>query len=192
MHTRALRVFRGTAAALVATCMAALSHQLAGSVAPSLFGMAVSLALSIALCTLLAGRTVSLARLTIAIMASQAMYHLLFSAMPTPAGVAQHDMSAMTFGFSSAAQSASSVMSLSHLAAAAMTIVIFRYAEVALWGLLTTARLFITRLLAAVTPISLRDSRTVSARVLPHVPNFSTRFLSAMRYRGPPAATSAA
>jgi len=192
VHTRAMRVLRGSAAAFFATFAAALSHLLAGGIAPSLFGMAVSLVISIALCTLLAGRTVSFVRLSIAIVASQAMYHTLFSAMLAPKGIAQHDMSAMSLSFDSAAQSANSAMSLSHLAAAAVTIVMFRYAELAFWGLLTTARLFVARLLAVITPVDVPDAGFRVPAHSPHVAPFATRFLSTMRYRGPPVAALAA
>jgi hypothetical protein len=192
MHTRALRVLRGSAAAFIATFTAAFSHQFAGGVAPSLFGMTVSLVLSVALCTLLAGRTVSLFRLAIAILASQAMYHTLFSAMLAPAGIAQHNMSAMTFSFSSAAHTANSAMSVSHLGAAFVTIVMFRYAEVALWGLLDTARIFLARLLDFVVTAPISDTRVRVGLVSAHVVNFATHFLSTMRYRGPPTAHTAA
>lgn len=191
MHTRAMRVLRGSAAAFFATFAAALSHQLAGGVAPSLFGTTVSLVLSIAVCTLLAGRAVSLLRLTIAIVLSQTMYHSLFSSMLAPAGVAQHDMSAMTISFASAAQTAGYVMSLSHLAAAAITILMFRYAEVAFWGLLATARLIFSRLLHPLTPVGIPDVSFSLPKHSPDVAPFATRFLSTMRYRGPPVATSA-
>lgn len=192
MHTRAMRVLRGIAAALFATFAAALSHQLAGGVAPSVFGMAVSFTLSITICTLLAGRTVSLSRLSIAIVSSQAMYHLLFSVMLAPDGIAPHNMSTMTFDFTSAAQAADSAMSLSHLAAAAVTVLAVRYAEVALWGLLITARLFVSRLLRVVVPVSLRSARLRLPQLAPLLARFAQRFLSTMRYRGPPAAAYAA
>jgi len=191
MHTRAMRVLRGSAAAGFATFTAALSHVLAGGVAPSFFGIAVSLIIAITLCTLLAGRTVSLIRLSVAMLASQAMYHTLFSSMLAPAGIAHHDMSAMAFTFTSNSASADSVMSLSHVAAAAVTIVMFRYAEGAFWGLLTTARLFFARLFGA----GAVSARTVlEFRVLPvntPLAVFVFRFLSTMRYRGPPATPTA-
>ena len=194
MYTRAMRVLRGSMAAIFATFAAALSHQLAGNVAPSLFGAAVSLVLSITVCTLLAGRSVSFVRLSIAILASQSMYHALFSSMLAPEGVAAHDMSAMSLSFTTAAATAnaSSAMSLAHLAAAAITIVMFRYAEVALWGLLTTARLFVARLLGSIAPVILRGTDARLPLHAPHVVAFAARFLSTMRYRGPPAAAFAA
>jgi len=193
MHTRAMRVLRGSMAAIFATFAAALSHQLAGNVAPSLFGAAVSLVLSITVCTLLAGRSVSFVRLSIAILASQSMYHALFSSMLAPEGVAAHDMSAMSLSFTTAAAAnASSAMSLAHLAAAAITIVMFRYAEVAFWGLLTTARLFVARLLGSIAPVILRGTDARLPLHAPHVVAFAARFLSTMRYRGPPAAAFAA
>jgi hypothetical protein len=189
MHTRALRVLRGSAAAFFATFAAAFSHQFAGGVSPSFFGIAVSLVISVAVCALLAGRTVSLARLTIAILASQAMYHTLFSSMLAPEGIAQHDMSAMTISFSYAAQTANSAMSLSHCAAAAVTIIMFCYAEAAFWGLLTTARLFLARLLGSAVAVHLHVTRVCLPLHSPYVATFATRFLSTMRYRGPPVAT---
>lgn len=187
MHTRAMRVLRGSLAALFATCVAALSHVVAGGVSPSLFGVAVSLLISITICSLLAGRTVSLLRLSIAILASQTLYHALFSSMLAPAGVAAHDMSAMTFNFASVANAADSTMSLWHVAAAVVTIVVFRYAEVAFWGLLATARLLIARLLgaASLTTVQVLEFR-IAPRTAPAT-NFMTRILSTTRYRGPPA-----
>ncbi|WP_010203044.1 hypothetical protein [Salinibacterium sp. PAMC 21357] len=192
MHSRAMRVLRGSAAAFFATLAAALSHLFAGGVSPSLFGMAISLVISVAVCTLLAGRTVSLARLTVAIVVSQTLYHTLFSTMLAPDGIARHDMSLMSANFSSVTQSAGSVMSLSHLGAAVVTIIMFRYAEVAFWGLLTTARLFLARLLTPVVAIAVRTARVPLPEQVLHLAPFASRFLSTMRYRGPPVATTAA
>ncbi|GHD78222.1 hypothetical protein CLV85_1280 [Salinibacterium amurskyense] len=192
MHTRAMRVLRGSIAAFFATFTAAFSHQFAGGISPSLFGMGVSLVISIAICTLLAGRTISLARLSIAIMASQAMYHALFSSMLAPTGIAEHNMAAMTFDFSSVAQSADSAMSLSHVVAAVVTIVAFRYAEVAFWGLFDTARMFVSRLFATLT---LGSTPVLEFRVVPRstpAVDLVPRFLSITRYRGPPATLAAA
>ncbi|MEH6782041.1 MAG: hypothetical protein V7618_10820 [Rhodoglobus sp.] len=191
MHTRAMRVLRGSFAAVFATFTAAFSHQFAGGISPSLFGMGVSLVISITICTLLAGRTLSLLRLSIAILASQAMYHSLFSAMLAPEGIAQHDMAAMTFDFSSVAQSADSAMSLSHGVAAVVTILAFRYAESAFWGLFDTARMFVSRLFAS---LSLSATPVLEFRMLPRTAPAITlvlRFLSTTRYRGPPAKLAA-
>ena len=147
--------------------------------------------ISITICTLLAGRTLSLLRLSIAILASQAMYHSLFSAMLAPEGIAQHDMAAMTFDFSSVAQSADSAMSLSHGVAAVVTILAFRYAESAFWGLFDTARMFVSRLFAS---LSLSATPVLEFRMLPRTAPAITlvlRFLSTTRYRGPPAKLAA-
>ncbi|MBH0129321.1 hypothetical protein [Salinibacterium sp. NK8237] len=191
MHTRAMRVLRGSLAALFATFAAAISHHIAGGVTPSLFGIGVSLVISVTICTLLAGRTVSIVRLSASILASQALYHTLFSAMLAPDGIAPHNMAAMTFDFSSAAQTADSAMSLSHLAAAVITILMFRYAEVAFWGLFETARVFVSRLLASAT---LAGTYILEFRVVPvaaPATQLVARVLSIMRYRGPPATVPA-
>jgi hypothetical protein len=80
-------------------------------------------------------------------------------------------------------------MSFTHLIAAVVTIVMFRYAEVAFWGLLVTARLYWARLLTTVAAVRVRAGQRQLPLHAPDVPTFATRFLSAMRYRGPPLAT---
>ena len=79
------RGLRGSAAAVAATFVALTSHVVGGGALPSVMGVAVPLALSLLVCVLLAGRRLSLPRLSLSVLTSQALFHLLFSVF-TPSG----------------------------------------------------------------------------------------------------------
>lgn len=76
--SRAPRLVRGASSASVATFVALLSHVAGGGQAPGLLGIAVPWILSLMVCTLLAGRTLSLLRLSFAVAGSQLLFHALF------------------------------------------------------------------------------------------------------------------
>lgn len=79
LRARHRRTLRGILAAAGATFVALTSHLLGGGAFPTAMGIIVPLALSILVCVLLPGRRLSLARLTISVGVSQALFHLLFS-----------------------------------------------------------------------------------------------------------------
>ena len=79
MSTRTARLVRGWAAALSATAVAAASHVLAGGLIPNPFIVLFALALSAMVSCALAGRALSLPRTSAAVLASQGIFHLLFS-----------------------------------------------------------------------------------------------------------------
>ena len=187
MDSRWARVARGTAAAGIATFVAAFSHWLAGGVAPSLFGVGASLVISVMVCTMLAGRTLSTARLAISIGFSQLLFHALFSGLGTPVAVA-HDMGAMDATLPHL--HAAPTMWLAHAVAALVTVIAFRFGERAFWGVAGTARLFLARLLVVVAP-ALNAPRPVVAVERRYVPRDLTLLLSSMRHRGPPVELSA-
>ncbi|MCR2799441.1 hypothetical protein QNO21_09920 [Microbacterium sp. zg-Y818] len=79
MHpSRASRVVRGALAAAVATFVALVSHVTAGGQMPGWVGIVVPLILSLAVCTVLVGRRLSLWRLSLGVALSQALFHTLF------------------------------------------------------------------------------------------------------------------
>ncbi|WAP52429.1 hypothetical protein OL239_03915 [Arthrobacter sp. ATA002] len=79
MSTRAARLVRGWAAALSATAVAAASHVLAGGVIPHPSILLFCLALSAMVSCALAGRAMSLPGTAGAVLASQGIFHLLFT-----------------------------------------------------------------------------------------------------------------
>ena len=87
MRVRHRRALRGTLAAAFATFVALTSHILGGGSFPTAMGVIVPLALSTLVCVLLAGRQMSLPRLTVSVGISQTLFHLLFSLF-TPHGSA--------------------------------------------------------------------------------------------------------
>ncbi|MEF2978740.1 hypothetical protein [Subtercola sp. YIM 133946] len=85
MSSRAARTLRGLGAAGVAVFVAAFSHVAGGGSAPGSVGLLLALAFSAVVCVLLAGKTLSLLRLSIGVGLSQLALHLLFS-VGTPVG----------------------------------------------------------------------------------------------------------
>lgn len=87
MHSESRRphLVRGTSAAMIATFASLFSHVTAGGAMPALLGIAAPLVLSLMVCILLAGRTLSLLRLSISVIASQALFHTLFVLGTPPA-----------------------------------------------------------------------------------------------------------
>lgn len=77
--SRGQRGLRGAGAAGFATFVALTSHVIGGGDLPSAMGVVVPLALSTMVCVLLAGRRLSLPRLSLSVLASQSLFHLLFS-----------------------------------------------------------------------------------------------------------------
>lgn len=182
MQSRAVRAGRGTAAALFATLAASVSHTLAGGEAPSLFSLLVTFVIATMVCTLLAGRTISLTRLAIGIGLSQALFHGVFVSLgiPTPVG---HEHTVLVLGDSPG------TMWAAHAAAAVLTVIVTRYAETAFFSLGGVARLLLRRLVGCIIPVDLPARVAVVA--LERTPTVFDIVLAATRHRGPPAVISA-
>jgi len=202
MNTRWARFARGWIAAIVSLFVAACSHALAGGALPATAGLALCLAFSGAVCVLLAGKTLSLARLSIAVGLSQLLFHGLFSLLtdaplgtPAPAGVGMHlGADPMVLQLGSARSTAPQMnadadlrMWLGHAFGAIITIAVLRFGERAFWALARLARLCISRILDSVfpveTPIAARSRR--AHRDVVATPG--SLVFSIHRHRGPPA-----
>lgn len=200
METRGARVARGTIAALVASFIAGFFHMIADGCPPSVFGLLLALAFAIPTCVLLAGKTLSRTRLSIAVAASQAVFHGTmnlgeFTAAATAdaplLGAHAHGTAVSLVSPASAASAASHAdhdpgMWFAHFAAAILTIWMLRRGEMTFWALvqrtclavasalLTVGLPPITRTRGAVPPV-------IGSDVRPRLVN-----LSSMRHRGPP------
>ena len=188
MHTRAARAARGATVAVVATTVAAFSHTVADGVAPSLFGILASLVISIAACTLLTGRTLSLPRLAVSVGVSQLLFHGLFSTLGTPVPVGHQHTPVLADAGTAAAHGD---MIVAHLAAGLITLVALRHAERAFWGLRDVARLLFARLTIAAAALLLAPHRPRPAVPAPTPWRDLGVLFSPMRYRGPPALNGA-
>lgn len=71
-------LIRGFVGASVATFVALASHVWAGDPVPGVLGIAVPWVLSLMVCVLLAGRRLSLVRLSVSVLISQLLFHALF------------------------------------------------------------------------------------------------------------------
>ncbi|MGL4340401.1 MAG: hypothetical protein ACRCSP_08285 [Rhodoglobus sp.] len=193
MDSRWARFVRGWIAAEFATFVAAVSHGLAGGSAPSLFALMATLLLSATICTVLAGRRLSLRRLTASVALSQSLFHAVFSGLGTPHITShQHDRSLALATEISMAHAHTGQMWLAHCAAGIITVVVFRYAETTFWGLAGTARIFMARLLATRIAVPFIVARAHSVSTGRFTPQKLTDLLSTMRHRGPPKALGVA
>lgn len=183
MDSRWGRVARGGAAAGFATLTAAVSHTLAGGIPPTMFGMLVSLFLGATVSTVLTGRTLSILRLGLSMGVSQVLFHALFSGLGTPT-IVNHEHTATTLS-AIAPTHDHGAMWAAHVIAGVVTLVVFRFAERAYWGLGERARRLITRLVGRLAPVAILRVRML-APAFPLVPVLGARHVSPMRYRGPP------
>lgn len=185
-RSRATRVLRGTIAASVATFVALMSHVAAGGALPNGLGVAVPWVLSLAVCTVLAGRKLSLTRMSVAVGVSQILFHSLF-AVGISSGIsashAHHSSMPIIVGESAAIDP---MMWIAHAVAAFITIAALYRGEATFGILLKVARdlLFRARRRIQALPVAPRLSPPVLAepqalRPLGWVPALTPR-------RGPP------
>ena len=192
MATRWARFARGWVAAGFATLVAVVSHSLGGGAVPGVAAVVLSLAFASLACIALSGKTLSAWRLAAAVGVSQFLFHAVFSTLGTASAVAPasaHLHEAVPFLASAThAPHAQSWMLPAHLAAAILTFLALRYGERAFWGLRDTARLFLATLLRLIAPIPIAEPSSSGVRI-DWAPAFRELgvFLTALRYRGPPA-----
>ncbi|MEV5042030.1 hypothetical protein [Microbacterium sp. LMI1x-1-1.1] len=192
--SRVSRVARGALAASVATWAALLSHVAGGGQVPGWLGIAVPFALSLFVCTALAGRRLSLPRLALAVTGSQLLFHTLFvigtitpSAMPH-----EHHMALMTdAGGTAAAICADPLMWAMHGLAAVLTIALLHRGERAAQRLFAVAaeiaRWVRRRILTAVLALEAVD-RPTPAPASADVPVLRSVAVRVAAGRGPPRA----
>ena len=204
MTAHGVRLVRGWAAAVAATFIAAFSHVLSGGPAPETPVLALSLALSGLVCTALAGRVLSLWRLSTAVLFSQGLFHGLFSlgsvSMPAGAagpssahaGHAAHAVAAasdagLPWTGAMVMDHASPLMWAGHALAALATIACLRHGEVTAVRLMTALRLRVVAFLPVFLPLAVESSSPVIPADWPVRPlrNLGAPLLI-MRHRGPP------
>lgn len=193
-----MRLTRGVAAAIASTSIASFSHIMAGGSTPDTAIVLFSLALSLLVCTALAGHALSLWRLCSAVVLSQGLYHSLFSLGSSPSGV-----EAVASASGHAAHSATPVLDhavtigvmdhsaptmwLGHIAAAALTIALLRHGEVTFMRLLRAFGLKLVPFLRFFQPLAVAPAAPLSPANSPVRPlrNLGAPLL-VMRHRGPP------
>jgi hypothetical protein len=204
MTARLLRLVRGWAAAVGATFIAAFSHVLSGGPAPETSVLVLCLAMSGLACTALAGRVLSMWRLSAAVVLSQGMFHGLFSlgsashtagaAGPAAGhtGHAAHSVAAFPVsGLSGAGpmvmDHSSPLMWAGHALAALATIAVLRHGEVTAVRLIKALRLRVVSFLPVFRLLAVEPGARVFPADWPVRPlrNLGAPLL-VMRHRGPP------
>ncbi|WP_243227956.1 hypothetical protein [Microbacterium sp. CIAB417] len=198
-RSRLPRLLRGATSAAVATFVALLSHVSAGGTVPGWLGILIPFVLSLAVCTVLAGRRLSAWRLSMAVVLSQALFHTLFvlGSFAVP-GVGQ-DHHAM-HGMGEAMPSSSAGMTdalhgdpamwLGHAVAAVVTILALHRGERCVRALVELTRTLMARLrirLALVVEDVDADAPRVASAAFVRAPLVRPRFfLRDIARRGPP------
>ncbi|WP_149955992.1 hypothetical protein [Zafaria cholistanensis] len=213
MEHRSQRILRGWLGALAATSLAAASHGMVGGSLPPLPVLALTLALSGAICTALSGRGLSLLRTSAGVLLSQGIFHLVFGigAHRHAAGrlteTVSHHGTETSIVWTAATATAplapegaplleaplleapllEAPMLAAHLAAALLTIAVLRKGGLAMRAtaeaLLLTTPVEILRWKPA--PAVVRLARPATCQV-PGLPDLGVPLL-ALRHRGPPA-----
>jgi hypothetical protein len=195
----------------VSTFVALLSHVAGGGAHPALIGILVPLVLSVAVCTVLAGRRLPLPRVAASVLASQALFHALF-VLGTPSGVtaasgpsagAGHVHSVVLTSTAAHTHVSGPGMWVAHAVAAAITVVALRRGELAAARLLAIGRFALAGVGAGVEAGAARFGRVLAIRPvgLPRLPsvrgthavavaNPVTGRSSAQSRRGPPSAVA--
>ncbi len=188
MDSRWARVGRGTIAAALATFVAAFSHAIGGDAAPSWFGVGASFVLSLAVCTALAGRSLSWVRLAASVAVSQVLFHTLFSGLgsPTMSPEHGHDAAALTSTMPMPMDAHGERMILAHIIAGIITLLALRYGERAFWSLADSARLVVLRLLRVVLPVAVAGVRVILPAARAEAAPRTIHVPSTHRHRGPP------
>jgi len=189
---------RGVAAAIASTSIAALSHVMAGGPTPDTAIALFSLALSLLVCTALAGHVLSLWRLCAAVVLSQGLYHGLFSLGSSSSGVeavapaSGHAAHLATLVLDHAVTTAvmdhsAPTMWLWHIAAAALTVALLRHGEATVMRLLRAFGLKLVPFLRFFQPLAVEPAAPLSPANWPVRPlrNLGAPVL-VMRHRGPP------
>lgn len=189
-------VVRGFVASSVATFAALAGHVIGGGQMPGGLGIVIPWILSLMICVLLAGRKLSVIRLTLSVAISQFLFHVLFVlGTITPSGtVAPHVHGAplvLPTGSASAADAivADGAMWVGHIAAVIVTVAVLHRGErllLALRDLAIQAVRWVRRRVdaALISPVLLvgRGVPALSDRVL----SIDDPVLSSHRGRAPP------
>lgn len=185
MGSRWGRVARGWSAAAFATTVAAVSHTLAGGLAPSVFGIVASLVISGLVGTALAGSRLSSLRLAATMAISQLLFHGLFSSLGAPVTLT-HAHAAMPIGLDAPAHHHAGTMWLAHAAAGLIAFLAYRFGEAAFFGLATTAALLLARLTRVLVPVVVTASRVRLAAIDARPSYLIPLVTSSLSRRGPP------
>jgi hypothetical protein len=192
MHSRGARLARGWVVGGFATAIAALSHALAGGGVPSGLALLCGVIFAGLVSTLAAGRTPSLPRLAIAVIGSQLAFHVGFSYLGTPESTGSLTSVHMSHGemdvmvVTGHHHSDSPMMWISHALAALVTLAFLRFAERAVWSLLSHLGRLVVNSFRTPRPLPVRAARPAPLPVSSPSLLVGRLLGAAVSRRGPP------
>ena len=198
--TRAAQLARGTATASVAVVLAAFSHGIAGREAPGMVGLALAAVVAVGASVAFVGRRSTPLRTALAVLVSQAAFHLLFGVGATGGGTlvatgsGHHQTLTLAEGAATITAQpaghpghADAAMLAGHAIAAALTIAYLLVLERAVWLSLTAAaRRFVLRLTTTTEPVAVAGVATAPLVGTTRMSLHGRLAFTALRYRGPP------
>ncbi|WP_309066089.1 hypothetical protein [Microbacterium sp.] len=189
--SRRTPLLRGFAAASTATFVALASHVWVDGAMPGVLGIAVPWLLSLMVCTLLAGRRLSLVRLGISVALSQLLFHALFvlGGITPRSGFAPHQHGIVALSTTpDGLVPTDAGMWGAHVVAAVVTVAALHRGERILRALVAAAsvvRAWLTRVCTAPVPAARITPARPAWAVVP-APRRRAPHLGRLRHRGPP------
>lgn len=189
MTSRQLRLVRAAAVTSVATLIAAVSHTLGGGSAPHpLLILAVATLLT-PVCALLVGVRASRTRVALAVLSSQAVFHLLFHVLGSPTGSSvtdsghAHHLDLALLGPVAPVAAADATMLGAHVVAAVLTTLLVWHGEALVRAVARWFQALLVRALLS-APAEHRRPGTLRSVLLPPL---DAAVSSGISRRGPPA-----
>ncbi|MFD5226028.1 hypothetical protein ACFWHT_10455 [Microbacterium sp. NPDC058342] len=190
--SRRIPLLRGLLGASFATFAALLSHVVVGGDMPGMLGIAVPWVLSLTACTLLAGRRLSVVRLSASVLVSQLLFHALFvlGSIAPRGGFAPHvhGAAAVVLDGETVLVPQDAGMWIAHLVAAALTVAVLHRGERIVGALLAVASAVAAWVRRAVPPRAapVLDHPAGRRWALLPAPVRRNPPLAGLRRRGPP------
>ena len=187
MTSRQLRLVRAAAVSAVATLIAAISHTIGGGAAPHpLLILAVATLLT-PLSALLVGVRQSRSRVAVAVLGSQAAFHLLFQVLGSPTGSTTsvghaHHLDLAALDPVAPVASPGAMMLLAHVIAALLTTLLVWHGET----LVRLVARWVGALLRQTGPVAPMDHRRPSPLRSAFLPALDAAVTAAVSRRGPP------
>lgn len=187
MTSRQLRLVRAAAVSTVATVIAAVSHTLGGGAAPRpLLILAVATVLT-PLSALLVGTRRSRGRVAVAVLGSQAAFHLVFQMLGSPTGGSvgaghTHHLDLAALGPAAPAASPGMLMLIAHIVAALLTTLLVWHGE----AVVRLVARWVVALLRGTDAVVPTEHRRPSPPHATTVPSLDAAVTAAVSRRGPP------
>jgi hypothetical protein len=201
MITRSEQLSRASVAAAFAVVTAAMSHTVAGGEVPSVVAVALSFLLATLVSIPLVGKSASLMRISATVFLGQMVLHGLYELFPATSsstavatvgstslmGMHDHSLSLITMPatLGEAATAPAMWMSVAHVVAGVLAIVVLRNADVAL-AVVRAARGFVLTIFELPATRSALPQVTRTAAQVRNFPRPAPVFFSVVHRRGPP------